>query len=35
MKSTQIGRAIVDPNSLSPSDEKSSVPTQTVVTRSS
>ena len=35
IKSTQIGRAILDPYSSSPSEVKSSVPTQTVVTRSS
>lgn len=35
IKSTQIGKAIDDPNSSLPSEEKSSVPTQTVVANSS
>ena len=35
MKSNQIGKAIVDPYSFSPSEVKSSVPTHTVVTKSS
>ena len=34
MKSTQTGKAIAEPNSLSPKEEKSSVPTQTLLTKS-
>ena len=33
MKSTHVGKAILEPNSLSPKEEKSSVPIQTVATK--